>query len=319
MDLAVETQKKGSGNLQRQQKPVKPQKRGFSLKRQEAITGWCFILPTLIGFSIFTFGSIIYSFFISLTKWDLLTPQVFVGLNNYIKVFHDKNFYQCLCNTLFFVITLVPIVLCISMLLAILINKQAKFLTKFYRSAMFIPSITSTVAISMIWLWIFNPDMGILNNIFHFLGVADPPRWFESDLWAKPALVIMRVWQMSGYYMIMFLAGLQTIPNSLYEAAEIDGATKRQKALHITVPMLSNTTFVVAIMLVIEAFNIFESIFIMTEGGPDGSTNTLMYYIYDQGFKMYNMGYASAVAWVFFAIILVITLIQYRFRNEKNE
>lgn len=318
MDLADETQKIGSANLQRQQKTIKPRK-GFSLRRQEAITGWCFILPTLIGFSIFTFGSIIYSFIISLTKWDLLTPQVFVGFNNYIKVFHDEKFYQCLYNTLFFVITLVPIVLCISMLLAILINKQAKFLTQFYRSAMFIPSITSTVAISMIWLWIFNPDMGILNNILHSLGIANPPRWFESELWAKPALVIMRVWQMSGYYMIMFLAGLQTIPSSLYEAAEIDGASKWQKALHITVPMLSNTTFVVAVMLVIEAFNIFESVFVMTEGGPNGSTNTLMYYIYDQGFKMCNMGYASSIAWIFFAIVLVITLIQYRFRNEKNE
>lgn len=293
--------------------------RKYNLRRQENITGWCFILPTLIGFSIFTFGSIIYSFYISLTKWDLLTPARFIGLDNYIKVFNSAQFYNCLKNTIFFVVTLVPSVLVLSMLLAILMNNRTnKYLTNLYRSAMFIPSITSTIAISMVWLWILNPDVGIINEVLRAVGISDPPRWLQSNLWAKPALVIMRIWQMCGYYMIMFLAGLQTIPASLYEAAEVDGATGLKKLLYITVPMLSNTTFVVAIMLVIESFNIFESIFVMTEGGPNGSTNTLMYYIYNEGFRMYNMGYASALAWVFFLMILIVTLVQYRFRDEKT-
>ncbi|MFR4876684.1 MAG: carbohydrate ABC transporter permease [Ruthenibacterium lactatiformans] len=208
--------------------------------------------------------------------------------------------------------------LVVSLLLAILINKKAGRLTKGYRVALFLPSITSTVAVSMVWLWIFNPDMGILNNILTAIGLNDVPLWLGDPAWSKPALVIMRVWQMSGYYMLMFLAGLQTIPETLYEAADVDGATGWQKFIRITVPMLSNTTFVVAILLVIEAFNMFESIFVMTQGGPLGSTSTIMYYIYEQGFTNYNMGYASALAWIFFAIIMVVTLIQYRFRHEQG-
>ena len=191
-------------------------------------------------------------------------------------------------------------------------------MTQFYRAALFLPSITSTVAVSMVWMWIFNPDMGILNNFLYAIGLNNPPMWLADPQWSKPALVIMRVWQMGGYYMLMFLAGLQTIPETLYEAADMDGATPWQKLTRITIPMLSNTTFVVAIMLVIEAFNMFESIFVMTQGGPVGSTSTIMYYIYEQGFTNYNMGYASALAWVFFALILVVTIIQYRFRNEQG-
>ena len=213
---------------------------------------------------------------------------------------------------------LVPVVLVISLFLAILINKKVGKLTKAYRVALFLPSITSTVAVSMVWLWIFNPDMGILNNFLTAIGFHNPPMWLSDPEWSKPALIIMRVWQMSGYYMLLFLAGLQTIPETLYEAAEVDGASSWQRFTRITVPMLSNTTFVVVILLIIESFNMFESIFVMTEGGPLGSTSTIMYYIYEQGFMSYNMGYASALAWIFFALILVFTLIQFRFRREQG-
>lgn len=289
-----------------------------SLKAQEARLGWLFVSPALIGFSIFTFGSILRSLYYSFTSWDLLTKPKFIGFENYIKIFKDKYFYQYMGNTLYFVILLVPIVLIISLLLAILINSKTRGLNKVYRAALFLPSITSTVAISMVWLWIFNPDMGILNNFLYAIGFKSAPMWLNSEQWSKPALVIMRVWQMSGYYMIMFLAGLQTIPDSLYEAAQVDGANKVQQFFKITIPMLSNTTFVVAILLIIEAFNMFESIFIMTSGGPLGSTSTIMYYIYQKAFNDYEMGYASALAWIFFALIMIVTLIQYRFRNEQG-
>ena len=291
----------------------------FNLKRREACTGWLFVSPALIGFSIFTFGSILYSLYLSFTDYNLLSKPNWLGLQNYVKAFtDDQYFYPYFGNTFYFVVALVPIVLVVSLLLAILINKKAGRLTKGYRVALFLPSITSTVAVSMVWLWIFNPDMGILNNILTAIGLNDVPLWLGDPAWSKPALVIMRVWQMSGYYMLMFLAGLQTIPETLYEAADVDGATGWQKFIRITVPMLSNTTFVVAILLVIEAFNMFESIFVMTKGGPLGSTSTIMYYIYEQGFTNYNMGYASALAWIFFAIIMVVTLIQYRFRHEQG-
>ncbi len=291
----------------------------MSLKIKEALTGWLFLSPALIGFSIFTFGSIIYSLYLSLTDYDLMTKPKFIGLENYIRAFtKDESFYKFFGNTLYFVVLLVPIVLAISLFLALLINKKAGKITKAYRVALFLPSITSTIAVSMVWLWIFNPDMGLINNMLTAIGFNNPPMWLNSPDTSKMALVIMRVWQMSGYYMIMFLAGLQTIPESLYESAQVDGANKIQSFFKITLPMLSNTTFVVIILLVIEAFNMFESIFIMTNGGPLGSTSTIMYYIYEQGFGNYNMGYASAIAWIFFVVIMIITLIQYRFRNEQG-
>ena len=294
-------------------------KRRMTLQKQEALLGWLFISPALIGFGIFTFGSMLYSLYLSFTDYNLMAKPNLVGLSNYARAFkQDQYFYPYFGNTLCFVITLVPIVLVFSLALALLINKKTGMMTKFYRVALFLPSITSTVAISMVWIWIFNPDMGIMNNILYALGVQNPPMWLSDPKWSKPALVIMRVWQMGGYYMLMFLTGLKTIPENLYEAANMDGATPWQKLTKITLPMLANTTFVVVIMLVIEAFNMFESIFIMTQGGPVGSTSTIMYYIYEQGFMNYNMGYASALAWIFFALIMIVTMIQYRFRNEQE-
>lgn len=293
--------------------------RRLNLKQREALTGWLFVSPALIGFGIFTIGAILYSLYLSFTDYDMFGTPEWVGLENYIKAFtNDEYFYQYFGNTFYFAIVLVPVVLVISLFLAILINKKVGRLTKAYRVALFLPSITSTVAVSMVWLWIFNPDMGILNNFLTAIGFHNPPMWLSDPEWSKPALIIMRVWQMSGYYMLLFLAGLQTIPETLYEAAEVDGASSWQRFTRITVPMLSNTTFVVVILLIIESFNMFESIFVMTEGGPLGSTSTIMYYIYEQGFMSYNMGYASALAWIFFALILVFTLIQFRFRREQG-
>ena len=293
--------------------------RRLNLKQREALTGWLFVSPALIGFGIFTFGAILYSLYLSFTDYDMFGTPEWVGLENYIKAFtNDEYFYQYFGTTFYFAIVLVPVVLVISLFLAILINKKVGKLTKAYRVALFLPSITSTVAVSMVWLWIFNPDMGILNNFLTAIGFHNPPMWLSDPEWSKPALIIMRVWQMSGYYMLLFLAGLQTIPETLYEAAEVDGASSWQRFTRITVPMLSNTTFVVVILLIIESFNMFESIFVMTEGGPLGSTSTIMYYIYEQGFMSYNMGYASALAWIFFALILVFTLIQFRFRREQG-
>lgn len=294
-------------------------KAGYSLSRQETITGWLFVLPVLIGFSIFTFWAIIYSFIISLTSWDLLTAPEFVGMRNFIRVFKDPDFWQCMYNTIFFVVTLVPIVLVLSMTVAIAINQKGIRLVNFFKVSFYMPFVTSTIAISMVWLWIFSPDNGLINTTLNALGIMNPPRWLESLTWAKPALVVMRTWQMLGYYMIMFLAGLQTIPDHLYEAAEVDGATKWEKVRYITVPMLSNTTFFVIIMLIIEAFNVFEAIFVMTEGGPGGSTNTMLYYIYTSAFETYKMGYSSALSWVLFIIIFILTLIQFKFKKKADE
>jgi ABC-type sugar transport system permease subunit len=288
--------------------------------RRETIEGWLFILPLLIGVMIFTYGAMGYSLYISLTKWDLLTPPVFVGLSNYAKIFTDATFKKSLLNTLYFVVTMVPLGIILALALAILLNRKVKGLG-FFRSAFYLPSITSTIAVGMVWLWIFNPDIGVVNSILRTIGIANPPAWLESTVWAKPALVVMRLWQIGGYYMIMYLAGLQSIPNELYEAADLDGCSGWGKIWYITVPMLNNTTFFVTTLLTIESFNIFEAIYVMTKGQPGGSTNTLMYYIYTRAFQSSppKMGYAAAMGWVLFVILFVVTLAQFLARKKNGE
>lgn len=294
-------------------------KRNFTLKQQETISGWVFTAPLLLGLAVFTYGALIYSLYISLTKWDLLTPEVFIGLKNYERILSDDNFKESLLNTLFFVVTLVPLGIALAMALAILLNRKLKGIT-FFRAAIYLPSITPTIAVAMVWLWIFNPDQGVINSVLHLFGIVDPPRWLESVIWAKPALMIMRLWQVCGFYMLMYLSGLQGIPNELYEASELDGATPWQKTRFITIPLLANTTFLASTLLIIESFNIFESIYVMTRGGPGGSTNTLMYYIYNRAFQssIPQMGYASSMGWVLFVILFVVTLLQFQARH-KNE
>lgn len=289
------------------------------LQKNEAKTAWMFILPLVIGVAIFSYGALFYSFGISLTRWELLTPPEFVGFKNYINLFSDKNLRQSFINTLFFVVTMVPLGTLFALFTAILLNREIKG-KSFFRSAFYLPAITSTIAVSMVWLWILNPGLGVINTILRAIGIADPPRWLESIVWAKPALLIIRLWQVTGYYMLMYLAGLQNIPNELYEAGEIDGASSFQKIKFITIPLLSNTTFLVTTLLTIESFNIFESIYVITLGGPGGSTNTLMYYIYTRAFQSAppRMGYASAIAWVLFVILMIITITQYAI-NKKNE
>jgi len=288
------------------------------MKKQEALTAWLFILPALIGLAVFIYGALVYSLYISFTKWDLLTPAKWIGFGNYLNIFKDETLLQCFYNTLYFVVFIVPLGIITAMAMAMILNNKVKCLT-FFRAAYYMPSITSTIAIGMVWLWIFNPDQGVLNSLLVILGIGDPPRWLESTVWARPALSIMRLWQVSGYYMIFYLAGLQNIPTSLYEAAEIDGASSWQKTRYITIPLLSNTTFFVSIMLIIEVFNLFEAIYIMTEGRPGGTTNTILYYIYTEAFRSYRMGYSSAIAWILFVILFMFTLIRLIIRRKKEE
>lgn len=292
-------------------------RRRFSLARQEELTGWLFVAPMLSGFIIFSFGPILASLVIAFTDWNLLQPPKFIGLDNFRNMFKDQYFIQCMNNTIYFVATMVPIILVVSMGLAIILNKDIKG-KAFFRSAFYFPSVVSTVAISMVWLWVFSPsNNGLLNTLLSHLGMAKPVDWLGNMGTVKPALVAMRTWQSAGYYMVIFLAGLQTIPPELYEVADIDGASRWRKLINITVPLLSPVTFFVTIMLMIAAFNIFEAIYVMTEGGPGGATNTIMYYIYHNGFNLYSMGYASALAWVLFLILVVLTAVQFKLRKDE--
>ena len=286
------------------------------LKRQEALTGWLFVAPAVTGFAVFTAFSMCYSLYISFTDWNILSDPKFVGWQNYINLFtRDIFFGEYLWNTIYYVLFLIPSVLVISLLFAILLNKTFKGFTPFYRASLFLPSIISTVAIALVWKWLLNSQSGTINGILRWIGISQPPQWLLDAKWAKLSIIIMRIWQMSGYYMVMYLTGLQTIPSTLYEAARVDGANKAQQLFFITIPMLSPTTFAIIILLVLEAFNIFEAVMIMTEGSL--GTSSLMFYVYRLSFASYRMGYASALAWILFLMILVFTIL--RFVLKKDE
>ena len=296
----------------------KPGKRKrMPLKRQEAMTGWLFISPALLGFLVFTAFSMLYSLYISFTDWNILSDPHYVGFQNYVNLFtRDVFFGEYLWNTFYYVLCLVPSVLVISLFFAILLNQSGKRFLALFRASLFLPCVISTVAIALVWKWLLNSQSGTINGILRSLGVDNPPQWLLDRRWAKLSIVFMRIWQMSGYYMVMFLTGLQTIPSSLYEASRVDGASRWQQLIHITIPMLSPTTFAIVILLVLEAFNIFEAVMIMTEGSL--GTSSLMYYVYRLAFSSYRMGYASALAWILFLMILVFTVLRFCLKKDET-
>ena len=284
------------------QKTTGKKRRGLTLQKKEAITGWLFVTPAMVGFLIFTAFSMVYSLYISFTNWNILSDPVFVGLQNYRNLFtRDIFFWDYLWNTFYYVLVLVPFVLVISLFFAILLNRKISGLTSFYRASLFLPCVISTVAIALVWKWLLNSQFGIINSLLRMAGVSNPPKWLLDKRWAKLAICFMRIWQMSGYYMVMFLTGLQTIPPELF---------------YITIPMLSPTTFAIVILLVLEAFNIFEAVMIMTDGGLN--TSSLMYYVYTLAFTNYRMGYASALAWILFMIILVFTVLRFVLKKDET-
>ena len=283
--------------------------------KSEVAAGYLFLLPNFIGFTLFMIIPIFMGFYISLTDYDGFKQMNFVGFQNYIDMFSDGYFTVSLKNNILFTLITVPLTLVVSLLLAVGVN-SVRAGSKVFRMLFFFPYITSMVAVGIIWTLLFNPKVGPINNMLRAVGIANPPGWLLSTTWALPAIMIVQIWKMSGYYMIIFLAGLQGIPTQLYEAAKIDGANKLQLFFNITLPMLSPTTFLVMILLVINSFQVFDLVSIMTEGGPGRATNVLVYRIYQGGFKYNHFGYASAEAYFLFAIILVVTIIQ--FRGQKK-
>lgn len=297
-------------------KGKKEKKRRSANERREIMAAYGFLTPNLIGFLIFTFLPVFAALLLSFTEWDLLRPIQWVGLSNYIRMFtNDPTFIKVLKNTLLFVAVTVPARIVLALAVALALN-QKLFGTTFFRTAFFMPVVSSSVAVALVWQWIFHADFGPLNNILWILGVASPPRWLTSTQWALPALMIVSIWQGIGMNMVIFLAGLQGIPAQLYEAAKIDGATSWKSFWKITLPMLSPTTFLVLVMTTISSFQIFDLAVIMTEGGPANATNTIVYHIYRNAFQFFRMGYAAAIAWFLFIVIFAITLFQ--FRNQKN-
>lgn len=279
----------------------------------ETAQGFLFIGPNLLGFIIFTLLPIVFSLILCFSQWNMVSGfkgLKFVGLENFKGMFSDVWFIDSLKNNLIFTCVTVPVSIAIALLIAIAIDKFA-YLKNALRTMFFIPYVTNVVAICLVWMMIFQPSYGPVNGFLKSLGISNPPAWLSSDHWALFVICLVHIWIFTGYNMVIYLAGIQGIPKELEEAAEIDGATGTKKFFHITLPLLSPTTFFILITGLINSFKVFAPVNIMTEGGPGTSTTVLVYYIYISAFRFFKMGYASAVAWVLFIIIFIITYIQW--------
>ena len=286
------------------------------LKRKNTLTALSFIAPNFIGFFLFTLVPVVFSLILAFMEWDSFSSPEFVGMKNFSKMLGDDTFWISLKTTFLYTIGVVPLTLVCSLGLAILLNKKVRGM-KFFRTAFFFPYVTSLVAIAVVWNMLFHPTMGPINQFLKFF-IENPPGWTSSSDWALTAIIIVSVWRGMGYYMILYLAGLQSVPKELYEAASIDGANKWQQFRNVTLPSLRPTTFFVSIMLVINCFKIFDLVQVMTAGGPGRATNVLVYQIYNEAFVKFNFGYASAIAMVLFVIVLGITVIQFKW-NQRQE
>ena len=276
----------------------------------QSFAGWVFILPALIGTFIFIIIPVICSFGLSFSKWDLLNPIQFVGLANYKEIFSEPLFYKIFWNTVVFALTTSIFGVFIPLILACILNSKIRG-SEFYKTAYFLPFITPMIVIGVVWEWIFDPNIGLLNHILH-LHI----NLLYDTHFAMPALIIVSVWKLIGYNMVIFLSSLSGISQSLFEAAKIDGATPFQTFKNVTVPLLSPTIFFVVIITAISSFQVFDLIYLMTQGGPLDSTNVLVYAIYKNAFEYFNVGKASAIAYVLFTLILVLTLIQWNLRKK---
>ncbi len=284
----------------------------------DTIAGYGFLLPNLLGFLIFTSLPVLASLALSFVRWDLLSwPPKFAGLSNFTDLLTDPYFWKYCWNTVYLMLA-IPISMAGSLILALAMNQKLKGII-FFRTVYFLPTLCSGVAIFMLWRLIYNPEFGLFNAMIAKFGdiIHVPlkgPNWLTDEVWAKPALIIMGVWQqVGGANMILYLAALQGVPRDLYDAAEVDGANPWQKFWAVTWPQISPTTFFIAIMSIIGGFQAgFDPAYIMTGGGPNGSTTTIIYYLYNNAFQWYKMGYAASIAWVLFIVVFVFTLGQWR-------
>lgn len=299
---------------QETQKPPRSSRR-FS---EEAIAGWISILPWLVGFLVFTAAPFIASFYFSFTDYNVLQPPEWVGLDNYERLFtRDRLFPKALENTLIYAMMYVPMNIISALAVAMLLN-QARHFTGFFRTAYYLPSITPAVATAYLWVWILNPNDGVVNTVLRTLGLP-APGWTVDPFWTKPTIVITEIWTL-GASMIMYLAALQGVPKDLYEAATLDGAGAWRRFRDVTLPMISGITFFVSTISIISALNVFTQGYVMfdEDGGPDNSALFVVMYLFKRAFGSgyFQMGYASAIAWVLFLIILMVTIIQFRFSRR---
>lgn len=276
-------------------------------ERREALFGYAFIAPVVLGFLIFEVGPILASLVLSFTDYDILSKDIdWVGLKNFARMFQEDLFYKSFNNTIYYCAIYIPLSLILALFLAVLANRAGRAST-FYRTAIYIPTIIPSVGAAVAWVVILSPQFGLLNGVLKWFGIKGPG-WFLSPVWAKPAIILMSLWVLGGIFVI-FLAGLQGIPIEYYEAASIDGASSWISFWKITLPLMTPTILFNLVMDSIWAFQVFQESFVTTGGGPLRSTYFLSLYIYDQAFTYRRMGYASAISWVMFIVIMVFTVI----------
>lgn len=278
---------------------------------------WIMLLPNILGFFMFMLVPVVATFVLSFTKYDMLTKPKFIGLGNYTEMIHDPIVWQVTGNTILYTALTVPVGMCLSLLLAVALDQEIK-LKRFYRAAFFLPSITSMVVISIVWQWIYNPEFGLLNFGLSLLGLPKG-KWLTSVSTSLASIAAVGIWKRLGYDMILFLSGLQGISATYYEAAELDGASKLQRFRYITIPMLKPTSFFVFIMAIINSFQVFDQVMLMTSGGPGRSSSVLVHYLYQNAFQYFKLGYACAIAYLLFAIVMIITAINLKMEKNMRE
>lgn len=289
-----------------------PARRGSTARRREALEGILYTSPWILGFLFFVAGPLVASMWFSLTKYNVLRPPKFIGLDNYIFAFtNDPLFFPSIWRTFYFALLSVPLAMIGSLVVALLLNQKLVG-TAVWRTLYFLPTLTPIVAAALLWRWMLNPDVGLINYLLAQVGI-DGPGWLSSTTWSIPSLVIMGLWaSVGGSRMIIFLAGLQDVPTELLEAAEIDGAGTWAKFWKVTLPMITPTVFFNLVLGIIFALRTFDIAFVSTAGGPARSTWFISLHIYQNAFVSFDMGYASALAWVFFLILFALTFIQFR-------
>jgi multiple sugar transport system permease protein len=290
---------------------------GARLKRRNALIGWTFVLPNFLGFAVLTLVPVIAVFYLSLTGWNVFGQAPWVGLDNFTRMLGDASFHRALLNTLYYSGLHIPLTLVASLGLALLLNQKLRGVA-FFRTAAFFPYITSMVAIAVVWNMLFSPESGPINQFLGLFGI-DGPGWTTSATWAMPAVVLVGVWREMGYFMVLFLAGLQTIPRELYEAGRVDGAGAWQRFWNITLPCLRPTTFFVTVILTIGSLKVLDLILLMTDGGPGQATLVLSQYIYKKGFVENEFGYASAVSVALFLLCLAVTAVQFVINRRRQD
>jgi multiple sugar transport system permease protein len=283
-------------------------------------SAYLFLAPVLITFTIFTVFAVGYAFYLSFHQWNILEPaKPYVGLDNYARLFDDARFGQSIVNTAYYTAASVPLTMGIGLAIALLLNNQIRA-RGLFRTLFYLPVITPLVIAAIIWKWVYNGEYGLLNYYLLQIGLIDEPLlWLSDKNLAMPAVILTSVWKGVGFAMVVYLAGLQAIPEEYYDAAKIDGAGGWRRLKDITVPLLSTTTLFLGVISVLGSFQVFTQIFVMTNGGPLRRTTTIVYHIYETAFRNFDMGYASAMAFALFAMMFVFTLFQMRFMSREVE